>query len=180
MAKFLLVVVILALCISCGLFSPREVQFPSGLPQDRLALSSIAPEKFTKTQYADLIAGDCFFKDRNLRTYDAAALLERLNSIEQFYETISIRWSLDTTHVPIVDDSTETIHRKYTIWLIQDTTSLRGDFRGRVSFKLREVARLNTWEIFEWHDTPLDESLRELALSRRSFFNPEFVDGSQP
>jgi hypothetical protein len=176
--------------ISCGIFSPREVEPPAeSAPKDPLNFSDIlinsgSGERFSDLDYEILFHDSMTYRDEIGRAnFDKNAVRGRLNSIISKYSDIEVRWDVaeedqgenvnfDRDEIAVLDT------RKYRAYrgamtITVDTaaaeadTTYEIDYRGEAAFKLKYNDLKNTWTIWYWRDVPLGNL-------EKSFFHPEF------
>ena len=164
--------------VFCGIFSPRDVQEPLGLPSEPIRLSTILDNtgrSFAKVMREEIIHPDCVYKDEYSSAQDALELKFRLDDIEYSYDSIYVKWNKDTIGHLRDDLQTDsmTVYRVFMVWLDGDSLST-ADYFGRSIFKIKPDDITGEWFIVRWDDTPVDSILNPLGVGYKSFFNPEY------
>lgn len=142
--------------ISCGIFSPRPVEYPiSTVTEDPFNFASIlwnTGKKFTKLEYTDLFDPSVEYIDINGRIFYKNEIVNHLNTIQRRLTVQSIVWTKDTANPDLViSDTTYTANRTYSV-VVVDTLQKAISFSDKASFKLSFNSTINAWTVTEWTD----------------------------
>jgi len=158
----------------CGIFSPRSAEEPDSPFVDPLHIGDIlnsTGKQFISTRYRDILSDTLEYFQRNYDIENKAALIGRLEYINELYPEISVTWLSDSTEVDDLREGRGTVYRTYTVWLNGYDGTIAGDYRGNVVFQLIESVGVG-WKIYGWDDVPTDTVGN--AIADRSFFHPDF------
>jgi hypothetical protein len=149
------------LCASCGIFSPRPVEYPSTIVvDDPFNFASImynTGKTFTKLDYSDLFAGDPdglnnVYSDIDGRQFSKKDLIAHLTTMQQ---TLSIKiatWKPDPQTADYsFGDTMLILNRLYNV-VASDSANRSLEFSSKASFTVVKNTTTNAWMILEWKD----------------------------
>jgi hypothetical protein len=156
--------------VSCGLFDPRPVEYPSiETGQDPFKFASLlygTDKKFTQVDnYNFLFADPAYYVDIDGNTYDKGLFTQHLYEVQNRFKIESVLWSRDSLQDYIRED-TFFMDRKYHIVLLDTlvSPSKQYDFSDKASFKVKLTATKTEGSIFSWKD----------KFQGKSIFHPLF------
>jgi hypothetical protein len=148
--------VVACLCASCGIFSPRPVEYPTvTVVDDPFNFASIlwnTGKTFTKLEYSDLFADECTFIDINGNTFNKDDIRNHLTTIQQELTINSSTWQPDTANPDLfMSDTLFIANRIYNV-AAKDQRDSSYSFYGKASLKVLFNSTENAWTILEWKD----------------------------
>jgi hypothetical protein len=153
---------IIVCCLSCGIFSPRPVEYPSENPpvtKDPFHFASLlngTGKTFNKLEYNDLFSDTMRYIDIDGRIFNKQKVIDNLHNVEAQFILKEVSWGRDTARTKdfLVGD-TLFIYRSYVVIAVDSITvpQVTDTFDGSASFKIVNDPLKNTETIAEWKDT---------------------------
>jgi hypothetical protein len=147
--------IITSIVFSCGIFTPRTVEKPSGeISGDSFSLYSILDktgEQFSKTAYEDIFDENFIFKAWDNATYDREKVIEQLKTLKATCacEKISTNWDTCGNIGEIREGNSMTLCRTFYVTYFRSNGNISDT--GKAKFTLNRSSG-NIWTIMVWEE----------------------------